>query len=375
MIEFSNIFNHNNIKIFLLTLQYLTGYFLFSTKKLLRNKKYNYKGEKISCIIPARNEEKNLPILLESLKKQSIKPYEIIVVDDNSSDRTGDIALEYGAILVKNGEPPENWTGKVWALWNGYLKSTGDILIFLDADVRLQKDAISTLLYLREKNKGVISVFPYHYTERFYEKFAILFNILGSFTFTSPFEKNKGDMCGAVIVARREDYEKVDGHRSVSSDVVEDFSLGRVFEENGIPADTYLGYKTISFRMYPDGLKSLIEGFTKNTAKGAVSISFATFLLLIFWFSGLFGSGFKLVLQILRRDFSFNTDILFYLLYTFQLIFLGRYTGNFGFILPLFHFLPSTFFLFVFINSIYRYYIRGEVFWKGREIFIKRINR
>ncbi len=370
-----NFINSITFKIILITLQWLTGFLLFSSRKLLRSKKYKQKNEKISVIIPARNEEHSLPHLLESLKNQTIKPDEIIVVDDNSKDRTKEIALNYKTRLITNTEPPENWTGKSWALWNGYLHSKGDILIFMDADVRLSQDAISTLLYMQEKVNGVISVFPYHYTEKFYEKLSIIFNFLGSLTFTSPFEKllKKGDMCGAVLVVKRKDYEKIDGHRSVSSDVVEDFAIGRKFEEKGIATETFLGYKTISFRMYPDGLKTLIEGFTKNIAKGTVSVSLITFLLLLFWFSGLFVTGFYLVSSIIQKNLQFNYNTIFYILYMAQLLIIGRYVGNFGIILPVLHFIPSTFFIIVFINSIYRYYIKGEVSWKEREIFIKRI--
>lgn len=367
-------FNSTTFKIILITFQWLTGFLLFSSRKLLKKKKYRLKNKKISVIIPARNEEHNLSFLLESLKNQTIEPDEIIVVDDNSKDKTKEIALKYKTKLITNTEPPENWTGKSWALWNGYLHSTGDIFIFIDSDVRLSKDAISTLLYMQEKVKGVISVFPYHYTEKFYEKLSIIFNFLGSLTFASPFEKilKRGDMCGAVIVVKREDYEKIGGHRSVSSDVVEDFAIGKEFERKGIPTETYLGHKIVSFRMYPDGIKKLIEGFTKNTAKGAVSISFITFILLLFWFSGLFGTGLSLVLSVLQKNLQINYNTIFYLLYVIQLLLVGRYVGNFGIVLPVLHFIPSTFFILVFINSIYRYFIKGEISWKEREIFINK---
>lgn len=88
-------------------------------------------------------------------------------------------------------------------------------------------------------------------------------------------------------------------------------------------------------------------------------------------FFGLFGTGFYLVFSIFQRNLQFNHNTIFYILYTIQLFYIGRYVGNFGFIIPILHFIPSTFFIFVFINSIYRYYIRGEIFWKERKIFIK----
>jgi len=358
----------------LLFIEWITGFLLFSAKKLLRRKTGDVKNPgRVSVIIPARNEEHSLPHLLDSLKNQTLKPYEIIVVDDGSEDKTSEIAKKYGAIVVRNEKVEKGWTGKSWAVWRGFLKSSGDILVFLDADVRLKPEAIEELIYLRGKTNGVISVFPYHYTERLYEKFSILFNFLGALTFTSPFERvlKKGGMCGAVLICTRDDYVKIGGHSSVRAEIVEDMALGRMFEEEGIPVETYLGYRLVSFRMYPDGYMSLVEGFTKNTAKGALSISLPTLSLLIFWFSGLLSTGIVFFLNLLRGTLELNHYAIFYFLYTLQLLSLGRFIGNFGFILPVFHIFPSVFFLSIFLNSIYRYYIRGIVSWKDRAISIR----
>ena len=96
---------------------------------------------KVSVILPARNEEKYIAKCLDSLLKQSYPNFEIVAINDSSSDKTGEIIQRYHIINSKvvaiNAEPkPEEvlWIGKNWACYQGYLNSTGEILLFTDAD-------------------------------------------------------------------------------------------------------------------------------------------------------------------------------------------------------------------------------------------------
>ncbi len=93
---------------------------------------------KISIIIPTKNEEKLLPELLKSIKKQDFDGYEVIVADAESTDKTREIAAEYGAGIVRGGMPG---TGRN----NGARAATGEILVFLDADVILPKHFLKNL--------------------------------------------------------------------------------------------------------------------------------------------------------------------------------------------------------------------------------------
>jgi len=103
-------------------------------------KEYN-----ISVVIPARNEEVNIGKILSALLNQSIKVNEIIVVNDNSSDKTAEIVEHFSKLdnrvrlINLLQEPPDGWIGKSWALWNGVLNSSGDLLILFDADVEPNK--------------------------------------------------------------------------------------------------------------------------------------------------------------------------------------------------------------------------------------------
>lgn len=347
----------------------VSGFFLYSRVRLEGGGRPPT-GGKVSVIIPARNEEKNLPFLLGSLAEQSVKPEEIIVVDDFSSDRTVETAQKYGVRIVRNTELPENWTGKTWAVWNGFLESKGDVLVFLDADVRLAPGALEALLKSREKTGGVISVVPYHETKKFYERLSMLPCLLGVFAFTSPFERrnpSKG-LYGSCIVAAREDYLKVNGHKSIRAELLDDLNLGKKFSEAGVPVKNYIGYGLVSFRMYPNGLQSEMQGFGKGAVLSTATLRPATVLLIAFWIAGLFISEFATPFLFLSGSALAYPFLAGYIIYMLQIIYLLRSTGRFGWVMPVLHILSSVFFILVMLYSAYQVVFRKSVVWKGRRI-------
>ncbi len=358
----------------MLIVECLSGFVLFSRTLIRRNNEPYRSDSKVSVIIPARNEEKNLPHILQSLKNQTFKPHEIIVVDDFSEDKTKEIALENGVKLIENTQMPPGWTGKTWAVWNGFLNSSGDILVFLDADVRLAPDGLEMLLKTRERSGGVISVVPYHHTVKFYEKFALILNILGVFAFTSPFEKNSPEkgLYGSCIVAAREDYERVKGHDGIKSEIMDDLNLGKEFSKAGIKVENFIGYGMVSFRMYPYGLVSEIQGFSKGTVLGAATLKLPTILFTLLWVLGLIKVGFVTPFLLLANSPLAAYFVVGYLLYLVQILYFQKYVGRFGKIMPILHFLPSLFFILVALYSLYQVKILGHVTWKGRQIKVRK---
>lgn len=350
-----------------------SGFVLFAKVFLESDKsKFAKTNQKISVIIPARNEEKNLPHLLKSLLNQTIVPDEIIVVDDFSEDNTPKIAKEFGVKLIENPPLPSGWTGKNWALWNGYLNSMGDILIFLDADVRLSKDGIEKIVKTLLATNGAISVIPYHKTEQLYEKLCLIVNILGVFAFMSPYERkstHKG-LYGSCIAVFRKDYEKVGGHRSICSKVTDDLSLGKLFCENGINVENFLGYDTVAFRMYPNGMKSQLEGIAKSAALSMQLLSTKTIFLIALWTFGLILTGFFTPILLYIHHPLATEFLIAYILYVIQLFYLQSYIGNFGILLPVFYFIPTAYFLLMLLYSFYQVKFVGAILWKGRQIKI-----
>ncbi|MBP1966528.1 glycosyltransferase [Paenibacillus aceris] len=345
----------------------LSGFLLFRKNALRAGYVPGAEKVKLSVIIPARNESCNLPHLLHALKIQTLEPFEIIVVDDFSEDDTKEIAEGYGVTVVSNPSLPQGWTGKNWAVWNGYLHATGDMIAFLDADIRLVPRALESLIMARHKAGGVISVVPYHYTVKFVERLALIFNFLGVFAFTSPFERdnpNKG-LYGSCILTTREDYEKINGHESIKDEMLDDLNLGAAFRKAGIDVTNFIGYGLVSFRMYAQGIKSQIQGFGKGAVLGTSKLKSGTIVLIACWVVGLIVS---------ETFFLFiNTSwwlplFMGYLLYTLQLFYFVRYVGVFGFLMPVLHIFSTLFFIAVMLYSAYQVVFLGHVAWKGRQV-------
>ena len=336
-------------------LSWLIGWVYYKSLRFLK-KEGEISGEyKVSVIIPARNEEKNLDKLLYLLQKQTYKPYEVIVVNDNSEDNTEEVAKRYGVKVVSLYEdPPEGWVGKNWAIWNGYLESRGEILLFLDADVEPREEFIEVMLSNYERYGGLISCWPYQRFEKFYEHLNFIFNIGAVITMCAI--KKEGAF-GPSMMISREDYEKVGGHKEVRDKVVEDLHFGNLCIKKGVPVNNFLGGEYIKFRMYPKGLRDLIEGFSKNSSQGVVSLSFTKFLYLLMWFYGVFGS------------FAFENLInLCYLLFSFQLYIISRRLGDYSIIDSLIYPIHFMFFITVLLYSTFKTFLFKSVSWKGRKI-------
>ena len=134
-------------------------YLFYGFPVLCVKNKTTFSIPKISIIIPARNEESNLPKLLSSFKNQSILPYEVIVVDDNSEDGTKRVAAEFHTQVISSSVLPEGWLGKPWVCFQGALTAKGDLFIFLDADTFLEPDGLEKMVNMYMTDAGVISVF------------------------------------------------------------------------------------------------------------------------------------------------------------------------------------------------------------------------
>lgn len=350
---------------------WLLGWVLFLKPKVVPQHLKCGSSSEVSVIIPARNEEDNIKGILKTLKEQTVKIDEIIVVDDNSTDRTAIIAREMGAKVIQLREdPPPGWQGKSWACWNGFLHSRGKIIVFVDADVRFSPDALKNLICLQKEKKGLISVWPYHKIGGLRESLSFVFNLFALFPMrVSGIFKNFAKPMGAFgpcIVTSREDYNKSGGHSSVKYSVVEDVMLGKLYIKNGIPVNNFLGWKQVSFRMYPKGIRSIFEGWGKNIALGFSLIDFFSFFFLFFWVTGAISAGFFLNL----KKMGTYSSLSLYLLYSIQIYAISRKVGSFGIIPAIFFPLYFLFFVLVFIFSFFQTYLLKRVVWKGRRIKI-----
>lgn len=342
--------------------------FLFYKFPVLKDLKTEKKLS-ISVIIPCRNEEKNLIELLLALKHQTYAIKEIICVNDQSEDDTEKIIKESGVTLVNALNRPENWNGKPWALQQGAEKASGDILLFLDADVKLERNALETLAAYYNKY-GRFSVQPYHKVKKPYESLALFFNMIAvggtGITFFKPITKG---MFGPVFMTDKKTYFEQKGHEKVSGSVLEDFELGKYYKKNNVQYSLFLGNKNIAFRMYPEGIQSQWEGFTKNFASGAASAGFLITFALIFYISSLFSVPI-LFLRTLGYGNVFFTvfSIISYIIFSAHILYCAKKLGSFNIFFAILYPIPLLWFTLIFVNSLLRKFVFKKVKWKGRNI-------
>ncbi|MFZ9940753.1 MAG: glycosyltransferase [Luteolibacter sp.] len=307
----------------------------------------------VSLIIPARNEEHNLPKLLASLGDQRTRLHELIVIDDGSTDRTAEIATSHGARVITSEPLPEGWRGKTWACHQGALAATGKLLIFMDADTWFEVGGLDQAL--ARYRGGAFSIGPYHAVKKFHEDFSIFFNVAMSIG-TLP-----QGLFGQFLMISREAYERIGGHASVRGRVLENFRLAAACRENGIAVRSMNGKGMVSFRMYADGLGSLIEGWTKGFASGANHTPRHSLLLVIAWMSAL-------MIPPLAGCLSGEWSLWGHAcaLAALQVIWIGRMLGSFRLTSLALYPLPLAFFFFLFARSAM---MSGKkVRWKGRDI-------
>ena len=180
----------------------------------------------LSIVIPARNEEANLPRLLQSIAVSAVRPTEILVVDDASTDNTARIAQSLGATVIPSVPLPEGWTGKTWACHQGAQRAIGDHLLFLDADTFFVDRGLDRLVarWVAERDSGlVLSLLPYHAMSANYEQLSLFFIVLmaggaGGFGFVS-----QPRLFGQSLLIAKETYFAVGGHAAVRGFVLENF--------------------------------------------------------------------------------------------------------------------------------------------------------
>jgi 4,4'-diaponeurosporenoate glycosyltransferase len=330
----------------------------------------------ISIIIPSRNEENTLPNLLRSLEGQLSSEDEVIVVDDHSEDRTKTVAEKSGVKLLESLPTPEGWIGKTWACSQGARMASGEILVFLDADTVLEKNGLKNIIETYVERDGVLSIQPYHKMRNLYEQFSAFFNIvmmaaIGAFTILGNRIKPIG-LFGPVVAIKRQYYLDSGGHEKVKSEILEDVAFGSELQKKGVEVHCLGGKDTISFRMYPNGIKELINGWSKGFAVGAVKTSIPLLVLIVAWISGSIGTTRNLVEAIAATN-SVQIAIWggLYVLFAAQIYWMLVRIGNFKFYTALLFPIPLSFFVLVFTYSFVRIFLARSVKWKGREIDLR----
>jgi glycosyltransferase involved in cell wall biosynthesis len=234
------------------------------------------KAPTVSIIVPARNEEANIAACLESLAIQTGVPFEIIVVDDHSTDRTQDIAgsfsPRYDNVRVIEAAPlPANCTGKNNAVSTGARAARGEWLLFTDADtVHLPGSLARAIAEAKQFNADMLSYSPEQIAITFWEMaiLPIVFAELArQFPPTKVSDPNSSIAAanGQYILIRREAYDAIGGHAAVANEILEDVALARLVKQSGRKLRFRYAADAVRTRMYRN-FAQLREGWTKNLA-------------------------------------------------------------------------------------------------------------
>ena len=313
-------------------------------------------------MIPARDEADNLGRLLSSLTDGGA---DVVVVDDQSSDGTAEVALAHGARVVATDGPPEGWTGKAWACATGARAAhDADTLVFLDADVVVEPGGLARIVDEQRRRGGLVSVVPWHDVRRPYEQLSAMFNLVAPMAidaFTPLGERRRPTGAfGPCVVLDRALYERSGGHgaANVRGAVLDDVELARAVQATGAMVHLFGGRGSgLRFRMYPTGVGPLVEGWTKNFAGGATSTRPVTLLLVVAWLSGLIAA------TVAPGPYG-----VVYAAFAVQLAVLLRRVGGYSPVTALLFPIPVAFFVAVFLRSVFRTFVCRQVTWRGRSI-------
>jgi len=246
----------------------------------------------VSILIPMRNEEQNVIECINSVSAQEgLKNFEIIVLDDHSEDQTADLLSKFMNISKLNGTNlPDDWLGKLWACQQLANASTGEYLVYIDADVRLSRNAVASAI-LKMGKWDFISPYPKQIAIGFVQR---LFQPLLQWSWLASVPlfisqqlgiKSMAVANGQFLIIKRDAYFKSGGHQSVKSEVIDDIMLARQLLASGYSGGVAEASQVASCHMYKTA-GELVNGYRKSLWKAFGSIFGTSVAILILFISG-----------------------------------------------------------------------------------------
>lgn len=234
---------------------------------------------RVSIIVAARNEQRNISVALQSLLDLDYPDYELIVVDDRSEDGTGSILDEAAAMqcrlrVIHVEELPQGWLGKNHALWVGSGHATGDLLLFTDADIVMEPTVLTrAAAYLEQRRLDHLTATPsMHMPSTFLGMFGVAFIVVFSL-FSRPWKaKDPASRChigiGAFNLVTAAAYRQVGGHGIIRMRPDDDIKLGKIIKQAGLRQDAAYAPEFLAVEWYASP-GEVIRGLEKNAFSGA----------------------------------------------------------------------------------------------------------
>lgn len=351
---------------------------------------------KLSVLIPARNEEPNIRNILQSLANQNYPNLEVIVLNDQSTDRTESICKEFSGkhkfIRAINGtRPPENWLGKNWACHQLSQQSKAEFFLFLDADVRVAPNFVSSLMSQTISNDfQFVTVWPKQIFSGIIDRMAIqqvyfsVFSLLPVQWFThhsaerfpefwGKINNSMAAACGQCLLFSSELYRQIGGHKAVKNEVVEDVVLAKLVKSDKGRIGSFIGKDLISTQMYT-GANATFEGFRKNFFAGFsynlplfLSMGFLQFLTVYLPFTLVFIS--LIEPQLIPVDTCIIATLSILLFWSARIMAHKKFGFNIRDIF--FQFLATFWFWKLAIYSATDYFLQRPSSWKSRPVLIQ----
>jgi cellulose synthase/poly-beta-1,6-N-acetylglucosamine synthase-like glycosyltransferase len=232
----------------------------------------------VSVLVPARDEAARIGGCMVGLASQAYQNFEVIVVDDHSSDGTARLAQSYveqipALQVVSATALPAGWAGKCWACWQAAARAQGEWLLFLDADVMPKRHLLGALIaHAEEQRLDLLTLMPLQRLGSLAERvvmpafMALLYSLYPLDLVSDP-RSPIAFANGPCLLIRREVYLATGGHRAVRASFLEDTDLGRLVKAAGYRLGAANAPDLIESRMYT-GWGSLAEGLGKNAVAG-----------------------------------------------------------------------------------------------------------
>lgn len=253
---------------------------------------------KVNVIIPARNEERFISKCLTTIGNQDYQNYNIIAVDDSSTDRTTNLIKEHASqnwkiLFIKTEPKPDGWVGKNWACYQGYLRSDGDLLLFTDADTNYAKNVISDAVSkIMSEGLDALTLVPRLLCLDRWTKITLPFLSTLLHSRYSPLHVNDpthkiGYFFGSFYIIKRNVYEAIGTHSDIRDELVEDGALGSRVKKSGYKLKMFRGEHLVSaiwarnFSSLWNGLGRLIIPLYRVNRFQAIAIFLVSFFLFL----------------------------------------------------------------------------------------------
>ncbi|MEI8101913.1 MAG: glycosyltransferase family 2 protein [Chlorobium sp.] len=334
----------------------------------------------VSVLVPARNEAMNIERCVRSLLRQEYSSFEIIVLDDGSTDATPEllrelVGLSGGHLRTLNGEAlPEGWHGKSWACHQLEREAKGELLLFTDADTMHQPDSLCrSVRALFDSGADMLSLTPYQELGSFWEKLVVpmVYFILLCYLPLRLVRRSPNPAFsfanGQFLLFQKAMYQRIHGHEAVKDNIVEDVWLCMAVKKAGGTVTAFNGTDTVSCRMYRNG-REVWEGFSKNLFAGLAYKTLPLLLMIVMTLLFYIVPYLFFLHSLLNGEFGI---LLFWLPFSqITVVLFSRLLISFPFRQPrlfvILHLFSEMALLAIAINSFYSIQFGKGSQWKGR---------